>query len=61
MSKNAPLIALVKDERLRQPIQQWADKHDCAIIWQVDYQGVVTKLALLRPQTILIELNNTSD
>ena len=61
MTKQAPLIALMTDERLKQPIQAWAEKHETEVIWQLDYQGVVTTVAQLRPQAILVELTAASN
>lgn len=55
---NAPLIALVEDEKLRQPIQSLAKRLNSDVIWTLDVKGVVSTVADLRPAVILVELNH---
>ena len=61
MSECAPLIALVEDERLKQPLQAWAEKNQVEVIWQLDLPGVVTYVAQLRPHAILVDVTQDSN
>ncbi len=61
MSNHAPLIALVDDEHLCAPIEVWANKYEADIIWQLDLQGVVTRVAQIRPHAILVDVNHESE
>lgn len=52
------IIALVKDEQLRAPIQQLADELDAEVIWHLDVKGVIRHVAEMRPLFIMVDLRN---
>jgi hypothetical protein len=57
-SERLAIIALVKDEQLRPPIQQLADELGAEVIWHLDVKGVIRHVAETRPLFMLVDLRN---
>lgn len=56
-----PIIALVEDAHLREPLQQFADQRNCEIIWSLKIEGVIRQITKLRPAVMLVDLRHKPD
>lgn len=54
--QDAHIIALVEDDRLRQPIAVLAEQLNAEISWSVKLRGVVARMVEMRPLVLLVDL-----